>query len=82
MGTQILFDAHGKGDIARGTTDAGSMKADGDFAPGTDGDELDIAAVGLNGGAHEFNHPGDSVFDLAGDGCGGAGWLVSSRHEQ
>ena len=64
--SQVALDSHLQCHRAGWTTVAGTVEADLDDAGGRDVDELDITAVGLNGGADEVD---DGLYFFA-DGGG------------
>lgn len=61
-----LFDAHLQCDGGRGAADAGAVEPDGHEAGLIDIDELDIAAIALNGGAELPDDIGDTIFHFVG----------------
>lgn len=63
------FDAHAEGHVGGGASDAGAVHSDLDDAGGGHVDELDVAAVGLDGGTDEV----DDGADLVVEGVWGAG---------
>lgn len=65
MLSDISFDAHLEGHLRRRTPYAGTEEADLDNSCFGDADELEVAAVGLNGGADQLDHSGDACFEFA-----------------
>ncbi len=72
---EVAFDAHLEGDGGRWATDAGTVEADADDLIGGDLDKLDVAAIGLDGGADEVDDLGDALEErgVGGGGCGATG---------
>ena len=64
---EVLFDAEFEGHGGGGAVDAGALEADLDDAVGSDGDEFEVAAIGLDGGSDLL----DDFFDALGEGFGG-----------
>ena len=53
---EVAFDSHLESHFAGGAAVACAVEADLDDAGGGDVDELDVAAIGLDGGADEVEH--------------------------
>lgn len=64
---QVAFDAEVEGHVAGGASDAGTVEPDVDRAVGFGLDELDVAAVGLDGGADRLDDLADSLGEGLGD---------------
>ncbi len=57
------FDADSEGHVGGGAADAGAVHADADDALVVHVNELDVAAVGLDGGADEVDDGADLVVE-------------------
>ncbi len=65
MGLEVPLDAGLEGDRGGWAADAGAVHPDLDVVVGGEADELDVAAVGLNGRADEFDDSLDAVGERA-----------------
>jgi hypothetical protein len=81
VGFEVALDADLEGHGAGGAADAGAVEADADDALGGDVDELEVAAVGLDGGADEVEDAGDAFLEggRGGRGCGHHCGMVGRR---
>lgn len=67
VGFEISLDSGLERDGGGGAADAGAVHADLHEMVGGEADELDVAAVGLDGGADELDDFGDAFGERAGD---------------
>jgi len=70
MLSDISFDAHLEGHLRRWTPYAGTEETDLDNSGFGDADELEVAAIGLDGGADQLDDAGDAGLEFSHVGTG------------